>query len=49
MQLVMDSDEYRDYASLVGRNVIVDGTLMYSFTVHHYTDLLIEVKRIAAK
>lgn len=49
MQLVMYGDEYRDYASLVGRNVIVDGTLMYAETGHHHTSLLIEVKRIAAK
>ncbi|MBF7682974.1 DUF4431 domain-containing protein [Acinetobacter sp. B5B] len=49
MQLVMFGNEYRDYKSLVGKNVIIDGTLMYADNAHHHTPLLIEVKRIAAK
>ena len=49
MQLVMFGNEYRDYASLIGRNVIVNGKLMYSVTGHHHTSLLIILERIAAK
>lgn len=49
MQLVMLGNEYRDYVSLIGKNVIVNGKLMYSATGHHHTSLLIIVERIAAK
>ncbi|AMX17788.1 hypothetical protein IEC338SC_0612 [Acinetobacter pittii] len=49
MQLVMMGNEYRDYASLVGKNVTINGELMYSISGHHHTSLLIIVKRIAAK
>lgn len=49
MQLVMFGNEYRDYASLVGKNVIVNGNLMYSENGHHHTSLLIIVDKIAAK
>ena len=45
----MFGNEYRDYASLVGKNVIVNGNLMYSENGHHHTSLLIIVDKIAAK
>jgi len=49
IQLILLGNEYRDYASLVGRNVIINGALMYSETGHHHTSLLIIVDRISAK
>jgi hypothetical protein len=42
---LMDVD-YRQDRSLLGKSVVVQGTLMHSFTGHHHTPVLIQVKSV---
>lgn len=42
---LMDVDYQKD-RSLLGESVIVKGTLMHSFTGHHHTPVLVQVKSI---
>lgn len=48
MQLVLQQDQYNSYRKLIGRKVIVIGTLFHSITGHHRTNVLMIVKSISA-
>ncbi|WP_232326359.1 DUF4431 domain-containing protein [Xenorhabdus hominickii] len=48
MQLVISSDFYDIYRSLVGNRVRVTGSIMYSETGHHHTPLILNTQRIEA-
>ena len=46
IQLVLSDVGYRE---LMGRDVVVKGSLFHSFTGHHYTDVLMDVRSIHRK
>ena len=46
VQLVFMGNEYRTYRNLVGKNVIVRGSLFSMQTGHHHTNVLIAVKEL---
>jgi hypothetical protein len=46
MQLVLDPAAYKTYKRLIGRDVIVSGTLFGAHTGHHHTPVLVTVKSI---
>nr|WP_254361350.1 DUF4431 domain-containing protein [Photorhabdus heterorhabditis] len=48
MQLVVPSDFYDEYRSLLGHRVSVTGKIMYAVSGHHHTPLMIDSQRIDA-
>lgn len=46
MQLVLDPSAYKTYKRLIGKDVIVSGTLFGAHTGHHHTPVLVTVKSI---
>ncbi|TDB54245.1 hypothetical protein C5467_14190 [Photorhabdus khanii subsp. guanajuatensis] len=48
MQLVVQSEFYNEYRSLVGHRVSVTGTIMYAISGHHHTPIMLETQRIEA-
>jgi hypothetical protein len=48
IQLVV-SDTGTSYRHLIGKEVVVKGTLFHAFSGHHYTDVLITVRSIEGK
>jgi hypothetical protein len=46
VQLVFMGNEYQTHKNLVGRNVIVRGSLFPMQTGHHHTNVLIQVKEM---
>jgi hypothetical protein len=46
MQLLIDSDMYDKYRSLVGESVTVTGGLDHATTGHHHTDVMLQVTNI---
>lgn len=47
IQLVVSADFYKKYKYLVGRRVVVSGTLFGEFTGHHHTPVLLTVSTLA--
>lgn len=47
IQLVVSPEFYKKYKYLVGRRVIVTGTLFGEFTAHHRTPVLLTVESLA--
>ena len=46
VQLVLQPDDYKQYANLVGKKVIATGTLFGAHTAHHRTPVLLTVKQL---
>ncbi|MBI5019940.1 MAG: DUF4431 domain-containing protein [Ignavibacteriales bacterium] len=46
MHLVLQQHQYKSYHKLLGRKVIVTGTLFHSITGHHHTRVLLTTKEI---
>jgi hypothetical protein len=50
LQLVISkSSEWKRYTPLLGRDVLVTGTLFHAHTAHHRTTVLLTVRRIEAR
>lgn len=47
-QLVLSSQQYREYAKWVGSPVRITGTVFQGITAHHYTRALVEVSSMSA-
>lgn len=48
MQLLLDDKQYNVYRRLVGKKVIVTGTLFHQHTGHHRTKVLLTVAKVVA-
>jgi len=48
MQLVLTEVQYNDYRMLIGKKVVVTGTLFHSISAHHKTAVLISVIKMVA-
>jgi len=46
IQLVLETAMYKTYSLLIGRQVVVQGTLFGAHTGHHHTPVLLNVKSI---
>ena len=48
LQMAVDPETYRKQGNLVGKRVVVTGTLFGEHTAHHHTPVLISVTRLRA-
>jgi hypothetical protein len=48
IQLVLSPDAYAAYKELVGKRVVVSGTLFGAITGHHHTPVLLTVLTLSA-
>ena len=48
IQLVLSPDAYAAYKELVGKRVVVSGTLFGAITGHHHTPVLLTVRTLSA-
>lgn len=48
LQMAVDANLYRKHANLVGKRVVVTGTLFGEHTAHHRTPVLISVEQLRA-
>jgi hypothetical protein len=48
LQMAVDPETYRKQGNLVGKRVVVTGTLFGEHTAHHHTAVLISVTRLQA-
>jgi hypothetical protein len=48
MQLVLTEEQYDVYRKLIGKKVVVSGTLFHSISAHHKTTVLISVVKMVA-
>ena len=48
IQLVLTEEQYNVYRKLIGKKVIVSGTLFHSISAHHKTTVLISVVKMVA-
>jgi len=49
LQLLLSAEEYKQYQSFVNKNVVITGGFFHSHTAHHYTKVLMDVKKIELK
>lgn len=49
LQLLLDSRQYQEHKGLVGKQVVITGTLFHAISGHHHTPVLLTVLRLRAK